>query len=197
MSSPTISAISCWRWPRPSRSRIGSVTDKLEGQADQDRRESREPRPLYGRGRHPTANVPGDFAAHGETPVAATTSAGVRCSIVMFKSKKTRGARLYVRGNRQIRPSDAVWTVWHAGAIDTSHLAPANPENRLHPRSFGVHPGNPGSPVNRRSHGSQSSFVCLLLAHGNIARRPAAGRGGSGRGRPAHGIFINFSVLSL
>jgi Transposase DDE domain group 1 len=48
----------------------GLVTDKLEGQADQDRRESREPRPLCrlpnGRGRHPTANVSGDFAAHRE-----------------------------------------------------------------------------------------------------------------------------------
>src|SRR5262249_23276844 len=46
----------------------GLVTDDLEGQADQDRREGGEPRPLCylpdGRGRHRTANVPGDFAAH-------------------------------------------------------------------------------------------------------------------------------------
>src|SRR5262247_3698287 len=49
-----------------ARADQGLVTDKLEGQADQDRRESREPRPLCrlpnGRGRHPTANFPGDFA---------------------------------------------------------------------------------------------------------------------------------------
>src|SRR5262249_1548927 len=46
----------------------GLVADDLEGQADQDRREGSEPRPLCrlpdGRGRHRTANVPRDFAAH-------------------------------------------------------------------------------------------------------------------------------------
>ena len=46
----------------------GLVTDKLEGKADQDRRQGREPRTLCrlsdGRGRHPTANVPEDSAAH-------------------------------------------------------------------------------------------------------------------------------------
>src|SRR5262245_35086050 len=54
-------------------------------EADRDRRESREPRPLCrlpnGRGRHPTANVPGDFAAHRGTAAAATTSASVRRSM--------------------------------------------------------------------------------------------------------------------
>jgi hypothetical protein len=58
------------------------VADKLEGEADQDRREGGEPRPLCrlsdGRGRHPTANVPGDLAADRGTTAAATTSAGVR-----------------------------------------------------------------------------------------------------------------------
>jgi len=42
-----------------ARADQGLVTDKLEGEADQNRRESREPRPLCclpnGRGRHPTA----------------------------------------------------------------------------------------------------------------------------------------------
>src|SRR5262249_38142785 len=65
----------------------GLVTDKLEGEADQDRREGGEPRPLCrlpnGRGRHPTANVPGDFAAHRGTAAAATTSASVRRSMVV------------------------------------------------------------------------------------------------------------------
>jgi hypothetical protein len=45
----------------------GLVTDKCEGQADQDRREGREPWPLHrlpdGRGRNPSTNVTGDFAA--------------------------------------------------------------------------------------------------------------------------------------
>jgi hypothetical protein len=57
----------------------GLVADDLEGQADQDRRESREPRPLCylpdGRGRHRTANVPRDFAAHRGATAAATTIA--------------------------------------------------------------------------------------------------------------------------
>jgi hypothetical protein len=70
----------------------GLVTDKLEGQADQDWRESREPRPLCrlpnGRGRHPTANVSGDFAAHRGTAAAAATSASVRRSMVV-RSKPT------------------------------------------------------------------------------------------------------------
>jgi len=70
-----------------ARADQGLVTDKLEGEADQDRRESRESRPLCrlpnGRGRHPTANVPGDFAAHRGTAAAATTSASVRRSMVV------------------------------------------------------------------------------------------------------------------
>src|SRR5262249_33047903 len=65
----------------------GLVTDELEGEADQDQRESLEPRPLCrlpnGRGRHPTANVPGDFAAHRGTAAAAATSASIRCSMVV------------------------------------------------------------------------------------------------------------------
>ena len=65
----------------------GLVTDKLEGKADQDRRQGREPRPLCrlpdGAGRHPTANVPGDFAADRETTAAAATNAGVRRPTIM------------------------------------------------------------------------------------------------------------------
>ena len=76
-----------------ARADQGLVTDKLEGEADQDRRESREPRPLCrlpnGRGRHPTANVPGDFAAHRGTAAAATTSASVRRSMVV-RSRPTK-----------------------------------------------------------------------------------------------------------
>ena len=71
----------------------GLVDDEPEGQADQDRREGGEPRPLCylpdGRGRHPTANVPGDFAAHRGTAAAATTSASVRRSMVV-RSRPTK-----------------------------------------------------------------------------------------------------------
>ena len=53
-----------------------------------------QPRPLCrlpdGRGRHPTANVPGDFAADRGTTAAATTSASVRRSMVMH-SRATDG----------------------------------------------------------------------------------------------------------
>src|SRR5262249_48964849 len=63
----------------------GLVADELEGEADQDRREGGEPRPLCylpdGRGRHRTANVPRDFAAHRGATAAATTSASVRRSM--------------------------------------------------------------------------------------------------------------------
>src|SRR5450830_980520 len=65
----------------------GLVADEPEGEADQDRREGGESRTLCrlpnGRGRHPTGNVPGDFAADRRTATAATTSASVRRPMVM------------------------------------------------------------------------------------------------------------------
>src|SRR5262249_47188411 len=64
-----------------------SVTFTIEGQADKDRREGGEPGPLCylpdARGRHRTANVPADFAAGRDATAAATTSASMRCSMVM------------------------------------------------------------------------------------------------------------------
>src|SRR5262249_5300840 len=87
----------------------GLVTDKLEGQADQDRRESREPRPLCrlpdGRGRHRTANVPRDFAADRGATAAATTRASVRRSMSCIQEQPTGGVRPNARENGQIRPS--------------------------------------------------------------------------------------------
>src|SRR5262249_60694863 len=62
-------------WSQPRR-----VIAKVEWHPEDlyPRREG-EPRPLCrlpnGRGRHPTANVPRDFAAHRGTAAAATTSA--------------------------------------------------------------------------------------------------------------------------
>ena len=68
----------------------GLVADEPEGEADQDRREGREPRPLRrlpdGRGRHRTANVPRDFAAHRGTTAAATARASMKRLIVTRSS---------------------------------------------------------------------------------------------------------------
>ena len=63
------------------------VSDEPEGEADQDRCEGGLPRTLCclpdGGGRHPTADVPRDFAADCGTTAAATTGASVRRAIVM------------------------------------------------------------------------------------------------------------------
>ena len=62
----------------------------LSGNA-RDRAEFREngryARPPDGRGRYPTANVPGDIAADRGTTAATTTSAGVRRPMVMRSSQ--------------------------------------------------------------------------------------------------------------
>src|SRR5215469_14792079 len=87
----------------------GLVADELEGEADQDRREGGEPRTLCylpdGRGRHHTANVPGDFAAHRGATAAATTSASVRRSMSCIQEQPTEGVRSNARENGQIRPA--------------------------------------------------------------------------------------------
>src|SRR6516225_2251491 len=87
----------------------GLVADDLEGQADQDRREGSEPWPLCylpdGRGRHPTANVPGDSAAHRGAAAAATTNASVRRSMSCIQAQPTEGVRPNAREIGQIRPS--------------------------------------------------------------------------------------------
>src|SRR5262249_42615901 len=77
-----------------ARTDQGLVADDLEGQADQDRREGGEPRPLCylpdGRGRHRTANVPRDFAADRGATAAATTSASVRRSMSCIQEQPTK-----------------------------------------------------------------------------------------------------------
>src|SRR5262249_3982928 len=87
----------------------GLVADELEGEVDQDRREGGEPRPLCrlpdGRGRHRTANVPRDFAAHRGTTAAATTSASMSRSMSCIQEQPTEGVRPNARENGQIRPS--------------------------------------------------------------------------------------------
>src|SRR6516225_7592152 len=80
----------------------GLVADESEGKADQDRREGGEPRPLCylpdGRGRHRTANVPRDFAAHRGATAAATTSASVRRSMSCIQEQPTEGVRPKCQG---------------------------------------------------------------------------------------------------
>src|SRR5215470_2482271 len=78
-----------------ARTDQGLVADKLEGEADQDRREGGEPRTLCclpnGGGRHPTTNVPGDSAADRGTTAAATTRASVRRSMSCIQEQPTEG----------------------------------------------------------------------------------------------------------
>src|SRR5262245_51505883 len=73
------------------------------------KRESREPRPLCrlpnGRGRHLTANVPGDFAAHRGTAAAATTSASVRRSMVVRSRPTNRRSASPCQGKSPDNPT--------------------------------------------------------------------------------------------
>jgi Transposase DDE domain group 1 len=100
------------------------IKDSSEGQADQDRREGGEPRPLCrlpdGRGRHRTANVPRDFAAHRGTAAAATT-ASVRRSMSCIQEQPTERVRPNARENGQINPSTSVRAARAAGSHP--HLA--------------------------------------------------------------------------
>src|SRR5215475_5824088 len=134
------SAASCARlqpWQLPAhtgdtRADQGLVAVEPEGEADQDRREGGEPRPLCrlpdGRGRHPAANVSGDFAADRGTTAAATTSASVRRSISCIQEQPTEGVRPNARENGQIRPSTK--RSGYRGAGSDQHLASVLQEGR-------------------------------------------------------------------
>src|SRR6201993_4327907 len=98
----------------------GLVADEPEGQADQDRREGREPRPLRrlpdGRGRHPTANVRGYLAIDRRTTAAATTSASVRRSMVMHSAATDRRSASKCQGKWPDQALNASWTAWSIGS---------------------------------------------------------------------------------
>src|SRR6516162_11594841 len=98
----------CERRPAPAP-RSGDALDCRRQSGAEERREGREPRPLCylpdGRGRHPTANVPRDFAAHRGTAAAVTTSASVRRSMSCIQEQPTAGVRPNARENGRIRPS--------------------------------------------------------------------------------------------
>jgi hypothetical protein len=110
----------------------GLVTDESEGKTDQDRREGGEPRPLCylpdGRGRHRTANVPGDFAAHRGATAAATTSASVRRSMSCIQEQPTEGVRPNARGNGRSDPRPSARVTRGAGS--GQHLASVLQEGR-------------------------------------------------------------------
>src|SRR5262249_28933293 len=127
----------------------GLVADEPEGEADQDRREGGEPRPLCylpdGRGRHRTANVPGNSAPYRGTAAAATTSASMRRSIVM-RSRATEGRSVSeCQRKRPDQTLNVIWGARNAGSHPRLPFGlPGNPEKRYRPRQSEVHPGNPG-----------------------------------------------------
>src|SRR6201993_3723984 len=112
----------------------GLVADEPEGQADQDRREGRETRPLRrlpdGRGRHPTANVPADIAADRRTAAAATTSASVRRSMVVHSAATDRRSASKCQGKWPDQALNATWTALEGPKeLSTPPFGlPSNPE---------------------------------------------------------------------
>ena len=89
------------------------VSDEPEGEADQDRCEGGLPRTLCclpdGGGRHPTADVPRDFAADCGTTAAATTNASVKArDCHAFTEQSTGGVRPNASENSQISHSTTV-----------------------------------------------------------------------------------------
>ena len=119
--------------PEPDQ---GLVADESEGQADQDRREGREPRPLCrlpdGRGRHPTANVPGDSAVDRGATAAATTSASVRRDVM--HSRATDGTSASeCQGKRPDQTLDQAFGLPEVlVAVSTSRLSCKRPGKREH-----------------------------------------------------------------
>jgi len=118
------------------------VADEPAGEAHRDRREGGEPRPLHrlldGRGRHPTANVPGD---------SATAHCGNCGSSSHQRQRETFDDYAFNSNQRRIAPKcQGKWSDQPVNAIrDTgmpenfSHLPfglPGNPEKRYDPRQF-------------------------------------------------------------
>ncbi len=146
MRSPPFSVISYARWQR--RTDQGLVTDEPEAEADQDRREGRPSRTLRclpdGRGCHPMANVPGDFAADRGTAAPATTRASVKRSIAIH-STATDG-RSVVQMPEKMAISDPRPPSGRRGvrvAVHTSRLSYRGPKKRKYLRQLGSHRGNP------------------------------------------------------
>jgi len=143
-----------------ARADQGLVADKPEGDADPDRREGRQPRSLSrlpnGRGRHSTADVPGDSAADRGTAAAAAARASMRrpCSCVHHQT--TGGVRPNARKNDQISPSIAVRTARGDGS--RPRHPPVLPEHR---KSAKIYAGS-GSSGETRLNGFASQMSALL-----------------------------------
>ena len=127
----------------------GLVADEPEGQADQDRRQGCEPRPLYrfpdGRGRHPTANVPGDieliapnYGRSRHRHQRETTDGHA------FKGNRREQCVRMPGKTARLTPNDRPGRAecWQQSA-PRARLA-VTPEKREYSRQFGVHPGNIG-----------------------------------------------------
>src|SRR5262249_23679401 len=147
----------------------------LEGQSDQDRREGGEPRPLHhlpdGRGRHRTANVPRDFAAHRGATAAATTSASVRRSMSCIQEQPTEGVRPDARENGQIRPSTSVRVARAAGSHP--HLASVLQQGRKSAKihvSLGVIRGIPVKNTATSNIVLFATIASLMLRHNAVLR---------------------------
>src|SRR5262249_33868430 len=98
-----------------------------------------------GRGRHRTANVPGDFAAHRGATAAATTSASVRCSMSFIQEQPTEGVRPNARENGQIRLPDCCPGAGTLAADPTTRTGlVGSPGKRNNPLRPGIHLGNRG-----------------------------------------------------
>ena len=77
----------------------------------------------YGRGRHPTANVPGDFAADRGTTAAAATSACVRRRWSCVQERQMGGVRPNASENGQISHLAAVRGAWITAVVPAAKRA--------------------------------------------------------------------------
>jgi hypothetical protein len=118
-----------------------------EGEADQDRCEGGEPRSLRrisdGRGRHPTADVPRDFAADCGTTAAATTSASVRRSIVMRSQAIDGRSAPKCQGIARSAPRPPFGLPDALVAVLTSRLSCRKAGKARYSHQIGSHLGNP------------------------------------------------------
>ena len=112
----------------------------------QDRRKGRKPRQLCrlpdGRGRHPTANVPGDFAPDRGTTTATATSASMKRSIAIH-STATDGTSTS-KCQRRLATRPPFWIPEVSVAVRSSRPSCSKAEKREYSWQIGSHPGNPG-----------------------------------------------------
>jgi hypothetical protein len=96
--------------------------------------------------RHPTANVPGDFAAHRGTAAAAITSASVRRSMVMHSINISRRGKCVLMPGKMARsaPRPPFGPPIVPAAARTSRLSCRKAGKPEHSCEFWSHLENPG-----------------------------------------------------